>query len=225
MRPRDIYAEIESKLPLNEFDRETMKGSGLPRWRAALHFHSVAASKAGLLIKSDGLWHVTEEGQKVASMSDDELRRLMRSRYGEWRWGNPKVRPDAEVPGTVDEASPPDTSVLFEHAKEKAREEIDSYLDTLGGYEFQELVAALLESAEYGHQHGLHIGTNIAPVAVAVLADDHRRTHLALGVVVVERDSVVIEEGQQVGLVSSQALDQSPRLAVVPGRLEQRLPR
>jgi restriction system protein len=149
MRPRDIYAEIESKLPLNEFDRETMKGSGLPRWRAALHFHSVAASKAGLLIKSDGQWHVTEEGQKVASMSDDELRRLMRSRYGEWRWGNPKVKPDAEVPGTVDEASRPDTSVLFEHAREKAREEIDTYLDTLGGYEFQDLVAALLEGMGY----------------------------------------------------------------------------
>ena len=36
MRPRDIYAEIESKLPLDDFDKETMKGSGLPRWRATI---------------------------------------------------------------------------------------------------------------------------------------------------------------------------------------------
>ena len=47
MRPRDIYAEIESKLPLDDFDKEIMKGSGLPRWRALLHFQSVAATKAG----------------------------------------------------------------------------------------------------------------------------------------------------------------------------------
>jgi len=85
------------------------------------------------------------------------------------------------------------------------------------------LVAALLESAEYGHQDRLRIGADFAPVAVAVLADDHCRTHLALGVVVVEGDSIVIEKRKQVGLVLSQALDQSPRLAVAPGRLEQRL--
>jgi hypothetical protein len=30
MCPRDIYAEIESKLPLDDFDKETMKGSGYP---------------------------------------------------------------------------------------------------------------------------------------------------------------------------------------------------
>ena len=82
------------------------------------------------------------------------------------------------------------------------------------------LVAALLESAEDGHQHRLRIGADFAPVAVAVLADDHCRTHLALGVVVVERDSVVIEKRKQVGLVPSQALDQSPRLDVAPGRLD-----
>jgi restriction system protein len=38
---------------------------------------------------------------------------------------------------------------LFEDAKEKAREEIDTYLDTLSGYEFQNLVAALLEGMGY----------------------------------------------------------------------------
>ena len=149
MRPRDIYAEIESKLPLDEFDKETMKGSGLPRWRAGLHFHSVAASKAGLLIKSDGRWHVTDEGQRAASMPDDELKRLMRSRYREWRWGNQRGKPEIEVISTVDETATLDSSVLFEDAKEKAREEIDTYLDTLSGYEFQDLVAALLEGMGY----------------------------------------------------------------------------
>jgi restriction system protein len=149
MRPRDIYAEVESKLPLDDFDKETMKGSGLPRWRAALHFHSVAATKAGLLVKSDGQWRVTDEGQKFASLPDDELKRLMRSRYREWRWGNQKGKPDVEIVSAGDDAPSPDTSVLFEDAKEKAREEIDAYLDTLTGYEFQDLVAALLEGMGY----------------------------------------------------------------------------
>ena len=149
MRPRDIYAEIESKLPLDDFDKETMKGSGLPRWRATLHFHSVAATKAVLLVKSDGRWRVTDEGQKFVTLPDYELKRLMRSRYREWRWSHPKGKPDVGIANAVDETAPLDTSVLFEDAKEKAREEIDTYPDTLSGYEFQNLVAALLEGMGY----------------------------------------------------------------------------
>ena len=132
MRPRDIYAEIQSKLPLDDFDKETMKGSGLPRWRATLHFHSVAATKAVLLVKSDGRWRVTDEGQKFVTLPDYELKRLMRSRYREWRWSHQKVK-TAGTATVVDETPPLDTSVLFEDAKEKAREEIDTYLDTLSG--------------------------------------------------------------------------------------------
>src|SRR5262249_15285644 len=90
-RPQDIYREIEAKLPLDSFDTEIMRGSGLPRWRAALHFHSVAATKAGLLVKSDGQWRVTEEGQRAATLPSDELKRLLRSRYREWRWGQEKL--------------------------------------------------------------------------------------------------------------------------------------
>src|SRR5439155_20239144 len=73
----------------------------------------------------------------------------MRSRYREWRWSHQKAKQDAGIPNAVDETPPLDTSVLFEDAKEKAREEIDTYLDTLSGYEFQNLVAALLEGMGY----------------------------------------------------------------------------
>ena len=107
-RPRDIYMEIESKLPLDDFDKETMKGSGLPRWRATLHFHSVAATKAGLLVKSDGRWRVTDEGQKFVTLPDYELKRLMRSRYREWRWSHQKVK-TAGIAAAVDETPPLDT--------------------------------------------------------------------------------------------------------------------
>src|SRR5262245_61537884 len=116
--------KIVARLPLDDFDREIMKGSGLPRWRAALHFHSVAATKAGLLVKSDGRWRVTDEGQKFALLPDEELKRLMRSRYREWRWGNPKAKPDLEIPSTPEETPVLETSVLFEDSKDKAREEI-----------------------------------------------------------------------------------------------------
>lgn len=151
LRPQDIYREIIAQVPLDSFDTTLMSGSGLPRWRALLHFQSVAATKAGLLLKSNGQWTITDEGQRAANLPTDELKQLLRSRYREWRWGTSrKVLPASEPSAPVEDSPPAQTaSVLFEDAKEKARAEIDAHLDTLDPYEFQSMVAALLEAMGY----------------------------------------------------------------------------
>jgi len=150
LRPRDIFREIEAKVALDAFDREPMKGSGLPRWRAALHFFSVAASKAGYLIKTDSGWVITDEGRKVATASPDDLKRLVRAGYREWRWGAGKKPTAAASNETVEEQDEAESaSVLFDDSKQKARAEIDVYLDRLTAFDFQELVAALLEGMGY----------------------------------------------------------------------------
>lgn len=153
MRPQEIYKEIISKITFDAFDSEIMSGSGLPRWRVLLHFQSVAATKAGLLIKSDGQWRITDEGRQNAALAIAELKKLLRSRYREWRWGGNRAKgstDNAEVFVQPNEAAPvQDASVLFEDAKQKARAEIDAYLDALDAYDFQDLVAALVEAMGY----------------------------------------------------------------------------
>jgi restriction system protein len=151
LRPQDIFREIEAKVALDSFDTEPMKGSGLPRWRAALHFFSVAASKAGYLTKSDGWWRITEEGQKVAGLPVDELKRLVRAGYRKWRWGAGRAAPVPQATQSIveEEAAAESASVLFDDSKQKARAEIDAYLDELSAYDFQDLVGALLEGMGY----------------------------------------------------------------------------
>lgn len=149
LRPRDIFREIEAKEPLDGFDKEPMKGSGLPRWRAALHFSSVAASKAGYLIKTDSGWVITDEGRKVTAATVDELKRLVRVRYRKWRWGERKVTPESIADEGEEQDETEGTSVLLDDSKQKARAEIDAYLDQLTAYDFQELVAALIEGMGY----------------------------------------------------------------------------
>ena len=141
LRPQDIFREIEARVSLDAFHTEPMKGSGLPRWRAALHFFSVAASKAGYLTKSDGWWRITDEGQKVASLPVDELKRLVRAGYREWRWGAGRK--------TERESTDLSTTVEEEAASESASVLFDTYLDTLSAYDFQELVGALLDGMGY----------------------------------------------------------------------------
>ena len=68
-------------------------------------------------------------------------------------------------------------------------------------------MAALFEGAEDRHQDGLAVGPALAAVAVAVFADDHRRADRPLGRVVVERNIGLIEEREQVVLMTPQAFD------------------
>ena len=64
-------------------------------------------------------------------------------------------------------------------------------------------------------------GSVLAPVAQRVLADDHGRPNLALGVVVVRRDIRVVQEGEQGIAIATQALDQAFRVSVGPRCLDE----
>jgi hypothetical protein len=71
------------------------------------------------------------------------------------------------------------------------------------------IVASLFEGAEDAHQHGLAFGAPLAPVAVAVLAEDDGRPDRPFGVVVIEGNSRLIEEREQVAAVPPQSLHQA----------------
>jgi restriction system protein len=103
------------------------------------------------LVKSDGWWRITEEEQKAADLPVDELKKLVRARYREWRWGARKPAPEVidTSSGTEEQDESESASVLFDDSKQKARAEIDAHLDTLSAYDFQDLVAALLEGMGY----------------------------------------------------------------------------
>jgi len=79
-------------------------------------------------------------------------------------------------------------------------------------------VTAQLEGAVDGHHDGLHVGALLAAVAQRVLANDDRRTNLALAVVVVSADAIVIEEGKQVIPILDEPLDQPLGVGVFPRR-------
>ena len=74
-----------------------------------------------------------------------------------------------------------------------------------------------------GHQDGLAVRPALAAIAVAVLADDHRRADRPFGAVVLEGDVRLAQEREHVVPVAAQALDEPPGVPVRPGRVEQLL--
>ena len=84
-------------------------------------------------------------------------------------------------------------------------------------------MAALFQSAEDAHQHGLAVGASLAAVAVAVFSNDYCRSNTSLGVVVFKGNSRLIQEGKQIILVTAQAFDKPTSLLFAPFCIDQLL--
>lgn len=97
------------------------------------------------MVKQRGIWTITDEGRSALERFPDpeELFREVGRLYREWYGKRPDPAPDL-----IDDATPSAGSVL-EEAQETARTGIKDHLMAIRPYEFQGLVAGLLEAMSY----------------------------------------------------------------------------
>lgn len=148
MAAKDIIARIESKVDLTEFDLGTYPSSPqYPRFHKIARFATIAAVKAGWLIKSKGIWELTDEGRKAYDNFKDpeDFAREADRLYREWK----SSRPEVDVPDEELEEEAEEVRITFENAEEEAWQEIRKYLGSMPWIEFQDLVADLLEAMDY----------------------------------------------------------------------------
>ncbi len=148
MQAKDILAEHQQKISLTEFEHEFYPSSPRdPRYHKIARLANIAAVKAGWLLKGNGIWHLTDEGQKAYEQFGDpevlykEADRL----YREWKSRRSDVDiTDEDLGGEEDEVR-----VTFEQVKEDAWQEIHNYLGSMPWLDFQDLVANLLTAMGY----------------------------------------------------------------------------
>ncbi len=160
MRLKDLFREVERRVDLQDYDRQVYEKSGYVRWQSVLHFYSVDCVKAGFLKKAGGMWWLTPEGRAAMTLPPDEmLDRAMRA-YRVWRAQRVDAVaadvsvdgiPSEDVRGELDTKDPDriERSFVFETAEAQAKQEIVDYIQALGPYEMQDLVAALLRGMGY----------------------------------------------------------------------------
>jgi restriction system protein len=146
-RPKEIFAAIEPRLNLTDYEKQLNK-SGSVRWETLARWYSVDCGKAGFLQKSGGSWILTEQGERAMKLPKGEMIRAANKQYRVWK--------SAQISGTeeaaiveVDKPSEVVTRAVYEQAVETARAEIDEHITNLGPYEFQDLVAELLRAMGY----------------------------------------------------------------------------
>ena len=144
---KEIYPFVNENVSLTDWEREPAGKMQYIRWTNSFQFYSIDYQKAGFIVKKNGTWYITPEGEKVLKKSPGEVMNLARAAYMEWKkLRDIEVGPDDEP---TDETAEKDNSMNLDLLESDAREGIKRYIVSKSPYEFQDLVAALLRAMGY----------------------------------------------------------------------------
>lgn len=155
MQAADALQQLASSVTLTPHEAGTYERTGVRRFEKIVRFATVDCVKAGWLVKNKGTWIVTEAGaQAYRKFTDPEsFHREAYRLYRAWRAtqpGKPKTRTkEILLPENEAEESEESATVTFEQAQEQAWGEIERYLQGMNPYDFQQLVADILQAMGY----------------------------------------------------------------------------
>lgn len=149
---KELIEKVEQRVDLNDWARETLEKSGYVRWKSILHFFSIDLIKAGFLIKKQGVWYLTPEGEAALKLGEDGLLDEATALYRKWRLANPKTtveKPDEESEESENILAPQAQEATIQQMEQAAIDGLRQQINRLNAYEFQDLVAALLRGMNY----------------------------------------------------------------------------
>ena len=76
----EVFKSVEPRLEFNEYER-SLNDSGYPRWRTSIGWWSTDVAKAGWILKKNGKWHITNEGQAALALEPGEFIRQAADAY------------------------------------------------------------------------------------------------------------------------------------------------
>lgn len=145
MRGRDIFDKIRETVEFDDYENHIYEKTGYIRWESVFHFYTIDCIKAGFLRKQDGIWTLTEEGEKAIKLGPEKLLDTASKKYWEWKRNDNKE----EIEDEIVLNQPQQQKALLEQYQEKANEGIREFILQKTPYDFQEMVAVLLDSMGY----------------------------------------------------------------------------
>ena len=147
MPAKELYPFVNENVQLTECEKEPAGKMKYIRWTNSFQFYSIDYQKAGFIVKKNGNWYLTPEGESILKKSPEEVMTIANDAYHEWRRLNPKdENPEGEP---TDETAENDNSRNLDLLESDAREGIRKYIVSKSPYEFQDMVAALLRAMKY----------------------------------------------------------------------------
>ena len=143
---KDIYPFVNENVTLTDWEREPAGKMQYIRWTNNFQFYSIDYQKAGFIVKKNGYWYITPEGEKALKKSPEEVMNMARAAYREWKKTR-EIEDETEEP--TDETAENENAMNLDLLESDAREGIRRYMVSKTPYEFQDMVAALLRAMGY----------------------------------------------------------------------------
>lgn len=144
---REVIAEVEKRVDLNDWAKATYEKSGYIRWQSILHFFSIDCIKAGYLVKKKGVWYLTPEGDNALKLGQVGLLKAATDAY--WKWKDENRPTEAVEDQDVSDEGQQGQEATIHEIEQLAIEGLKKQINFKNPYEFQELVAALLRGMGY----------------------------------------------------------------------------
>lgn len=147
---KDLLEQIPNRVELNDWERVIYEKTGAVRWQSLFHFFSLGCVKSGYLLKNNGIWSLTLEGEKAMKAGAESLLASSKAGYKKWARENKRDHPleepsEEEIEELIDRTN----TVNLERMEVQAKESITDHIRRKNPYEFQDLVAALLRAMGY----------------------------------------------------------------------------
>lgn len=147
MPAKELYTFVNENVELTDWEKEPAGKMKYIRWTNSFQFYSIDYQKAGFIVKKNGNWYLTPEGEAALKKTPEEVMNIANDAYHEWRRLNPKEEKPETEPD--DETAEKDNAMNLDLLESDAREGIRQFIVSKSPYEFQDMVAALLRAMGY----------------------------------------------------------------------------
>ncbi len=120
---KEINAIIQKSVKFTEWEQVRAGKMQYIRWWTMTQFYSIDYNKAGYILKKQGSWYLTPEGEDALKLGAEQIMRNANTAYRKW-----KQEKDLEEDYTVDGETPEkETIINIEQLEEQANEGIRQY--------------------------------------------------------------------------------------------------
>lgn len=146
---KEIYSFVENNVSLNDWEATRAGKMQYLRWQAGMQFYSIDYNKAGYIIKKNGFWYLTPEGEEALSMGTERLMLIASDLYRQWQIGHVVKEVVTPDDSNIEDIVAQSAELNLEDIEGKADSSIRDYICQKSPYEFQDMVAALLRAIGY----------------------------------------------------------------------------
>ncbi|MFT5250742.1 MAG: restriction system protein, partial [bacterium] len=152
LRGKYVIDKIRETVEFNEHEKHKYEITGHIRWESVLNFYTVDCIKAGYLRKLKGVWMLTSEGEEAINLGPSKLLSTASKIYREWdakrkKEDNSNVEDSDKDKTYIDKGQA--LTCRNHELEEISISGIREFIMQKNAYEFQDLVAALLNALGY----------------------------------------------------------------------------